>query len=156
LDTNHIFCKLMKNKTKGEMINAYQQMVNRMKLSALGLKHHRLNNKCSANFKECITKNRMTHKLAPPDYHCRNIAKRAIKTFKNYFLSILSRVDNRFPLSLWYHLVQTSGTYRQPPTTEQCRTKSVHICPCPRTTQLHDTSVCAPGMRGDGPRQAQE
>ncbi len=40
LNANYIFCKLMKNKTKGEMITAYQRMVNRMKLSTLGLKHH--------------------------------------------------------------------------------------------------------------------
>jgi hypothetical protein len=40
LDANYIFYKLMKNKTRGEMITAYQRMVSRMKLSALGLKHH--------------------------------------------------------------------------------------------------------------------
>jgi hypothetical protein len=45
LDANYIFCELMKNKTQGEMINAYQKMVNRMKLLALGLKHHHLDNK---------------------------------------------------------------------------------------------------------------
>jgi hypothetical protein len=51
----------MKNRTKGKMIAAYQRMVNRMKLLALGSKHHHLDNKCSAKFKECIAKNRMTH-----------------------------------------------------------------------------------------------
>jgi hypothetical protein len=105
LDANYIFCNLMKNRTKGEIITAYQRMVNRMKLLALGLKHHQLDNKCLAKFKECITKNGMTHKLVPPDCHHCNIAKRAIQTFKNHFVSILSRVDNRFPLSLWCHLM---------------------------------------------------
>jgi hypothetical protein len=37
LDANYIFCKLMKNQTKGKMIMAYQKMVNRMKLLALRL-----------------------------------------------------------------------------------------------------------------------
>ncbi len=96
----------MKNKTKGEMITAYQRMVDRMKLLALRLKHHQLDNKCSAKFKECITKNRMTHKLVLSDCHCPNIAEGAIQTFKNLFVSILSGVDDRFPLSLWCHLVQ--------------------------------------------------
>jgi hypothetical protein len=36
LDANYIFCKLMKNQTKGKMITAYQKMVDRIKLSALG------------------------------------------------------------------------------------------------------------------------
>jgi hypothetical protein len=44
-------------------------MVNRMKLLALRLKHHRLDNECSAAFKACIAKNRMTYKLVPPDCH---------------------------------------------------------------------------------------
>ncbi len=43
LDANYIFCKLMKNKTKGKMITAYQRMVDRMN-TALGLKHHWLDN----------------------------------------------------------------------------------------------------------------
>jgi hypothetical protein len=106
LDTNYIFCKLMKNQTEGEMITVYQKMVNKMKLLALGLKHHHLDNKCLEEFKACIAKNGITHELVPPDCHRCNIAKQAIKTFKNHFVSILSEVDDRFTLSLWCHLGQ--------------------------------------------------
>jgi hypothetical protein len=88
------------------MTTIYQRMVNRMKLLALELKHHRLDNKCSEKFKKCIMKNEMTRKLVPPDCHCCIIAKQAIQTFKNHFVSIFSGVDDRFPLSLWCHLVQ--------------------------------------------------
>jgi hypothetical protein len=90
----------MKNRTEGEMITAYQKMVDRMEISGLGLKHHRLDNECSDNFKKCIAKNKMTWELVPPDCHQRNMAERAIQTFKNHFVSILSGVDDRFPLSL--------------------------------------------------------
>ncbi len=78
LNANYIFCKLMKNETEGEMIIAYQRMVNKMKLLALGWKHQRLENECSAKFKECITKNGMTHELVPPDCHRCNITERVI------------------------------------------------------------------------------
>jgi hypothetical protein len=61
LGANYIFYELMKNRTKGEMITAYQRMVNRMELLALRLKHCHLDNECSAKFKECIAKNGMTH-----------------------------------------------------------------------------------------------
>ncbi len=88
------------------MITAYQRMVDRMEISGLGLKHHRLDNESSEKFKQCIRKNGMTHELVPPDNHRRNIAERAIQTFKNHFISILSGVDDRFPLSLWCHLVK--------------------------------------------------
>jgi hypothetical protein len=106
LDANYIFCELMKNKTEGEMITAYQRMVDRMKLLVLGLRHHRLDNECPAKFKECITKNKMTRELVPLDCHRCNIAKQAIQTFKIHVVSILSGVDNRLPLTLWCHLVQ--------------------------------------------------
>jgi hypothetical protein len=47
----------MKNRTEDEMISAYQRMVNRMEVSGLGLKHHRLDNECSEKFKQCIRQN---------------------------------------------------------------------------------------------------
>jgi hypothetical protein len=34
------------------------------------------------------------------------MAERAIQTFKNHFVAILSGVDDRFPLSLWCYLVR--------------------------------------------------
>jgi hypothetical protein len=52
----------MKNKMEGEMIVAYQRIVNRMQTANLGLKHHRLDNKASTAFKECIRENGMAHK----------------------------------------------------------------------------------------------
>jgi len=82
IDANYFFCEMIKNRTEGEMMNAYQKMVDRMLLSGLGLKHHRLDNECSENFKKCIRQNNMTHELAPPDCHRRNMAERAIQTFK--------------------------------------------------------------------------
>ena len=48
----------------------------------------------------------MTHKLVPPDCQSQKIAKRAIQTFKNHFVSILSGVNDRFPLFIWCHLLR--------------------------------------------------
>jgi hypothetical protein len=109
IDANYIFCETMKNRTEGEMINAYHKMVDQMQLAGLGPKHHWLDNECSENFKKCIRKNNMTHELVPPDCHRRNMAERAIQTFKNHFVAILSGVDDRFPLSLWCYLVRPAG-----------------------------------------------
>jgi hypothetical protein len=105
LDFNYIFCELMKSKTEGKIITANQKMVDQMKLSALGLKHQWLDNEALQAFKACIKTNSMTHELVPPNNHRQNIAKWAIQTFMNHFVSILSRVDNKFPLLLWCHLL---------------------------------------------------
>ncbi len=66
LDANYIFCELMNNRAEGNMITAYQKIVDRMEIAGLGLKHHRLDNECSKKFKQCIQKNGMTHELVPP------------------------------------------------------------------------------------------
>ena len=39
--------------------------------------------------------------LVPPDMHRRNAAVRAIQTFKDHFLAILSSVAHNFPRHLW-------------------------------------------------------
>ena len=99
LDANYIFVEPMKNRTEGEMMRAYQRMVDRMKRAGLGLREHKLDNEASDAFKECITRNGMKYELVPPGNHHRNQAECAIQTFKAHFISILAGVDNRFPLS---------------------------------------------------------
>jgi hypothetical protein len=48
---------------------------------------------------------------APPKEHRANIAERAIRTFKNQFISILCSVDSNFPMTKWDRLVpQTTLT----------------------------------------------
>ena len=56
--------------------------------------------------KECIRENNMEYELVPPGQHRRNQAERAIQTFKAHFISILAGVDDKFPLSLWCHLLE--------------------------------------------------
>ncbi len=41
----------------------------------------------------------------PPNMHRRNAAKRAIRTFKAHFISVLAGADPRFPKYLWDLLV---------------------------------------------------
>ena len=61
-----------------------------------------LDNEASLAYKEAITfKWNAKFQLVPPDMHRRNRAKRAICTFKDHFLAILSGVDAAFPPCLW-------------------------------------------------------
>ena len=85
---------------------AYQRIINQMRAAGLGLKRHTLDNEASKAFKEKIRENGMEHKLVPPGNHRRNQAERAIQTFKAHFISILAGVDDKFPLSLWCHLLE--------------------------------------------------
>ena len=47
----------------------------------------------------------MTYQLVPPHDHRRNIAEKAIQTFKNHFVSILCGTDENFPMRLWDKLL---------------------------------------------------
>jgi hypothetical protein len=101
-----MFAEPMEYRTEGEMIRVYQRILNRMKAAGLGLRKQVLNNKCSAAMKACIKENGMNYELVPPGQYRHNQAEWAIQTFKAHFISILAGVDDKFPLSLWCHLLK--------------------------------------------------
>jgi hypothetical protein len=65
---------------------------------------HILDNEASSGFKAAIREN-CDLQLVPPDTHQRNLAERAIQTFKSHFIAILAGIDPSFPMSLWDWLV---------------------------------------------------
>ena len=65
---------------------------------------HLIDNEASTELKAEIKKN-CTLQLVPPDNHKRNLAERAIQTFKCHFKSVLAGVDNSFPMRLWDKLL---------------------------------------------------
>ncbi len=89
LVANYIFNEPMKNRTEGQMMAAYQKIINRMRAAGLGLQKHILDNEASDAFKEKIRENGMEYELVPPGNHRRNQAERAIQTFKAHFIAVL-------------------------------------------------------------------
>jgi hypothetical protein len=72
---------------------------------------HILNNKWSQELKDAFTKHKIAFQQAPAKEHRANIAERAIRTFKNHFISILCSVDSNFPMTKWDCLIpQTTLT----------------------------------------------
>ncbi len=87
------------------MVKAYIEL--RTHLTTKGViqpTKHLLDNEVSAELKAEIIKN-CTIQLVPTNNHRRNLAERAIQTFKNHFKAILSGVDNSFPMQLWDKLL---------------------------------------------------
>ena len=105
VDGNYIDAEPMKNKTEGSIIKAY--LILWARLTALGTVRpstHLLDNEASVAFKTEIKKN-CTLQLVPPDNHRRNLAERAIQTFKSHFKAILAGVADNFPMNLWDRLL---------------------------------------------------
>ncbi len=96
IDSNAILVKAMKNRTTGEMIRAYQVLVDCLCSTGVTPKMHILDNKCSSEFKERIQLNNMQYQLIPPHDHRHNITEKAIQVFKAHFISILCGADKAF------------------------------------------------------------
>ena len=106
-NSNEILQKLMKNRTSGNMIRAYQALIDRLKSAGITPNSHILDNECSTDFKQAIGDNNMTYQLVPPYNHRCNMAEKAIQTqtFKAHFIRILCGADKDFPLHLWDRLL---------------------------------------------------
>jgi hypothetical protein len=104
-DSSAIHIEPMKNRSAGEMVQAYQALSDPLNATGIFPLEHILNNKCSALFKQQIQLNKMTYQLVPLSDHRHNRAEKAIQTFKDHFVSILCSMDSSFPLHLWNRLL---------------------------------------------------
>jgi hypothetical protein len=96
VDGNFIDAEPMKNRSEGAVIKAYQALLSSFTASGtVKMKTHILDNEASVEFKREIQKN-CTIWLVPPGNHRRNLAERAIQTFKNHIKLVLVGVDNSF------------------------------------------------------------
>ena len=106
MDSDTILVEAMKNRKAGEIVRAYQKLVDRLKAYGVVPKHHVLDNECNKEFKEAIRSNGMTFQLADAHDHRRNVAEKAIQVFKAHFISILCGADESFPMHLWDRLLE--------------------------------------------------
>ena len=56
MDSDAILVEAMKNRKSGEMVRAYQKLVDRLQAYVVIPKHHVLYNECSKEFNEAIKK----------------------------------------------------------------------------------------------------
>ena len=105
VDGNYIDVEPMRDHRPNSMIKAYQALWDRVTRNREDKPTmHILDNEALVEFKKEIKKN-CNLQLVPPDTHRRNLAERAIQTFKSHFISILAGVDPAFPMSLWDRLL---------------------------------------------------
>ena len=91
----------MKNRTEGEIIKTRERAVDIMRECGIRTKKRIFDNEASTAYKEAVTTSGMTYQLVPPDDHRRNVAEKAIQTWKDHFIAALSGTANDFPLHIW-------------------------------------------------------
>jgi hypothetical protein len=110
VDANAIDAEPIRSHHDSQMIPAYQRLWQRINRGRVNKpKLHILDNEASEAFKAAIKEN-CDLQLVPPDTHRRNLAERAIQTFKSHFIAILAGVDPSFPMSLWDRLIPQAVT----------------------------------------------
>jgi hypothetical protein len=82
----------------------------------------------------------MTYDLVPPDNHRRNMAEKAIQTFKDNFVGVISGCAPTFPSHLWCQLLPQ--VERQLLLLQQSQlypnlSAYVHVCGHPNSTSIH-------------------
>jgi hypothetical protein len=101
-DVNLILQKAFQTWSNRHLIAATNSIMTRHAAQGLSVDLQILDNKASAAYKQAITFTwQAKFQLVPPDMHCCNRAERAIRRFKNHFLSILAGVGAAFPPYLW-------------------------------------------------------
>ena len=101
MDSNSILSEAMKDRTAGEIIKAYQKLIKRLRRAGIKPKKHILDNECSNEYKEAIEDNGMNYELVPKGQHRRNIAEKAIQTWKAHAIGVYSGMSEKCPLAIW-------------------------------------------------------
>ena len=107
-DTNSIHAVALPNRTAASIRNAWESVHKTLVQQGHPPELHILDNECSQSLKDAFQKYNIQFQRVPPKEHRVNAAERAIRTFKNHFVSILCTVDPQFPLSEWDRLLPQS------------------------------------------------
>ena len=99
--SNAILVRPFQSKHDSHRIAAYNNLYSQLVAQHVTPDVHILDNKASKAFLKAITDNGCKYQLVPPHVHQRNCAERAIRTFKDHFLTILAGVVPTYPKDRW-------------------------------------------------------
>jgi hypothetical protein len=105
-DTNSIHAEAIPNRQAASIRTAWETTHKKLVQHGHAPNLHTiLDNECSQDLKDAFVKYKVDFQRVPPKEHRANSAERAIRTFKNHFISTLCTVDSNFPLSEWDRLL---------------------------------------------------
>ena len=110
-DSNYIHAVAIPNRKAASIRDAWEQTHRLLIRQGHPPNLHILDNECSQDLKDAFAKYHIQFQRVPPKEHRVNAAERAIRTFKNHFVSVLCTVHSKFPLTEWDRLLpQTTLT----------------------------------------------
>ena len=104
-DANAILARPFKTRQAKELVETWTKLYKDLTNNGHTTKCFIMDNECSTEMKTALNKYKLQYQLVPPEVHRRNAAERAIRTFKNHFLSCLATCHNDFPIREWDRLL---------------------------------------------------
>ena len=105
---NYIFAVPMPSKTSSAYVTAFHSTFNHLKSTNLSITNITTDNEISQPLLDLFNNLNIKAQFQPPGNHRSNYAERAIRTFKNHFISTLASVHPTFPPDLWDLLIPIS------------------------------------------------
>ena len=104
-DTNSIHPVAIPNRKKESLLTAMQLVTTKLRRRGHKPVLHTMDNEISDLLREHLQQDAINFELTPTGLHRRNLAERAIQTFKNHFIAGLCSTHPDFPLTLWDKLL---------------------------------------------------
>ena len=104
-DSNSIHALPIPTRKKEHIVAAFQKIVKKLTLKGLKPQLHKLDNEVSQLMKNYMESHQIKYELTPTGLPRRNLAERAIQTFKNHFIAGLCSTHPDFTLNLWDKLL---------------------------------------------------
>ena len=92
-NSNAILVEPLQNRSSLSIVNAYTNLLDRLKKAGLKPKLQKLDNEASQALRDYMHEQDIDFQLAPPHCHRRNAAERAIRTYKNHLIAGLATTD---------------------------------------------------------------
>jgi hypothetical protein len=104
-NSNEILAQPIKDRTASELLKAFQFMEQELVARGLKPKLMKLDNEASKLLKPYLHQQYITFQLVPPYHNRRNLAERAIRSFKDHLIAGLCSTDKSFTMHLWDRLL---------------------------------------------------
>ena len=92
------FIVSLKNRKKETITAALTYLYNQFSTAGVASNTYVMDSEISQELIAAMVHNKTSYQLAPPHTHRRNLAERAIRTYKNHLKAILASLDPEFPL----------------------------------------------------------
>eukprot|EP00956_Cyclotella_meneghiniana_P020333 scaffold35676_cov69-Cyclotella_meneghiniana.AAC.2 len=101
VDANFIKSYPIKSRHKTELLKAYDEVYQYLRLRGYRPKLHCLDNETSKDVEDFIAEQNAKLQYTPPDIHRTNIAERMIRTWKNHMCAVRAGTPKTYRLSNW-------------------------------------------------------